>query len=138
VAASTLRRNREFLLLQFSQLVSSGGSQITAIAYPLLVLSLTGSSAKAGIVAFVRLVPVALLSLPAGVAADRLNRRWLMIAAHVLRALAVGTLAVLVAGPSSGRSPSSPSPKVVVRLSTRRLKVVHCEPSFHGSSFRLQ
>ena len=97
MAASTLRRNREFLLLQFSQLVSSGGSQITAIAYPLLVLSLTGSSAKAGIVAFARLVPVALLSLPAGVAADRLNRRWLMIAAHVLRALAVGTLAVLVA-----------------------------------------
>ena len=97
MTAPTLRRNRDFLLLQFSQLVSSGGSQITAIAYPLLVLSLTGSSAKAGIVAFARLLPIALLSLPAGVAADRVNRRWLMIAAHVLRALTVGTLAVLVA-----------------------------------------
>jgi len=97
VTAPSLRWNRDFLLLQFSQLVSSGGSQITAIAYPLLVLSLTGSSAKAGIVAFARLLPIALLSLPAGVAADRLNRRWLMIAAHVLRALTVGMLAVLVA-----------------------------------------
>jgi len=97
VAASSLRRNRDFLLLQFSQLVSSGGSQITAIAYPLLVLSLTGSSAKAGIVAFARLLPSALFSMPAGVAADRWNRRWLMIAAHALRALTVGTLAVLVA-----------------------------------------
>jgi MFS family permease len=97
VNAPTLRRNRDFLLLQFSQLVSSGGSQITAIAYPLLVLSLTGSSAKAGVVAFARLLPSALFSLPAGVAADRWNRRWLMIFAHTLRALTVGTLAVLVA-----------------------------------------
>jgi MFS family permease len=97
VNAPALRRNRDFLLLQFSQLVSSGGSQVTAIAYPLLVLSLTGSSAKAGIVAFARLLPSALFSLPAGVAADRWNRRWLMIGAHALRALTVGTLAVLVA-----------------------------------------
>ena len=85
------------MLLQLSQLVSSGGSQITAIAYPLLVLSVTGSSAKAGIVAFARLLPIALFSLPAGVAADRWNRRWLMIFAHVLRALTVGTLGVLIA-----------------------------------------
>ncbi len=93
----SLRRNRDFVLLQLSQLVSSGGSQITAIAYPLLVLALTGSSAKAGLVAFARLLPIALMSLPAGVAADRWNRRWLMIGAHVLRAATVGILAVLVA-----------------------------------------
>ena len=92
----SLRRNRDFMLLQFSQLVSSGGSQITAIAYPLLVLSLTGSSAKAGIVAFARLLPVALLGLPAGLVADRWNRKRLMIAAHALRALAVGSLGVLI------------------------------------------
>ncbi len=93
----SLRRNRDFVLLQLSQLVSSGGSQITAIAYPLLVLALTGSSAKAGLVAFARLLPIALMSLPAGVAADRWNRRWLMTGAHVLRAATVGILAVLVA-----------------------------------------
>jgi len=97
VTAPPLRRNRDFLLLQISQLVSSGGSQITAIAYPLLVLSLTGSSAKAGLVAFARLLPTALFSLPAGLAADHWNRRRLMIAAHALRAVAVGTLGVLVA-----------------------------------------
>ena len=97
MTAPPLRRNRDFLLLQISQLVSSGGSQITAIAYPLLVLSLTGSSAKAGLVAFARLLPTALFSLPAGLAADHWNRRRLMIAAHALRAVAVGTLGVLVA-----------------------------------------
>jgi MFS family permease len=84
------------MLLQFSQLVSSGGSQITGIAYPLLVLSLTGSSAKAGLVAFARLLPSALCALPAGLAADRWNRRRVMIGAHVIRAVAVGTLALLL------------------------------------------
>jgi MFS family permease len=97
MSARPLRRNRDFVLLQISQLVSSGGSQITAIAYPLLVLSLTGSSARAGLVAFARLLPTALFSLPAGLAADRWNRRRLMIAAHALRAVAVGTLGALVA-----------------------------------------
>jgi len=97
VTPAPLRRNRDFLLLQVSQLVSSGGSQITAIAYPLLVLSLTGSSAKAGLVAFARLLPMALFALPAGLAADHWNRRRLMIAAHAMRAAAVGTLGVLVA-----------------------------------------
>jgi MFS family permease len=97
VREQPLRRNRDFLLLQFSQLVSSGGSQITAIAYPLLVLSLTGSSAKAGLVAAARLLPTALLGLPAGLLADRRNRKQLMIFAHALRTLAVGTLGVLIA-----------------------------------------
>ena len=91
-----LRRNRDFMLLQFSQLVSSGGSQITAIAYPLLVLSLTGSSAKAGLVAFARLLPSALFALPAGLAADRWNRRRVMLGAHVTRSVAVGTLGLLI------------------------------------------
>jgi MFS family permease len=96
VSTVPLHRNRDFVLLQVSQLVSSGGSQITAIAYPLLVLSLTGSAAKAGLVAFARLLPTALLGLPAGVLADRWNRRRLMIAANALRAVAVGALAVLL------------------------------------------
>jgi hypothetical protein len=93
VTAVPLRRNRDFVLLQAGQLLSSAGSQMTAIAYPLLVLGLTGSAAKAGAVAFARMVPLALLALPAGVAADRWNRKWLMIGADGVRALAIGSLA---------------------------------------------
>jgi MFS family permease len=96
VVGAQLRRNREFMLLQLSQLASSGGSQITAIAYPLLVLSLTGSSTKAGIVAFARLLAMAVFSLPAGLAADRWSRRRLIIGAHVLRAVSVGCLGLLI------------------------------------------
>jgi MFS family permease len=84
------------MLLQTAQLLSSGGSQMTAIAYPLLVLALTGSPAKAGFVAFVRLLGMAVFALPAGLAADHWSRRRLMIMAHVVRALAVGTLGALI------------------------------------------
>jgi predicted MFS family arabinose efflux permease len=96
VTAVPLRRNRDFVLLQTAALLSSGGSQITAIAYPLLVLSLTGSPAKAGIVAFARLLAMAVFALPAGLASDRWSRRRLMIAAHAMRAVAVGSLGALI------------------------------------------
>jgi hypothetical protein len=81
------------MLLQAGQLLSSAGTQSTSIAYPLLVLALTGSPAKAGAVAFARILPMALFALPAGVAADRWNRKWLMIGADGVRVLAIGTLA---------------------------------------------
>ena len=96
MTATPLHRNRDFLLLQTGLLLSSAGSQMTSIAYPLLVLALTGSPAKAGVVAFVRLLAMALLALPAGLAADHWSRRRLMIGAHAVRALAIGTLGVLL------------------------------------------
>lgn len=94
--AVPLRRNRDFMLLQVAGVLSSGGSQVTAIAYPLLVLALTGSAAKAGLVGFARLLAMAVFALPAGLAADRWSRRRLMIGAHVLRATAIGGLAALI------------------------------------------
>jgi MFS family permease len=94
-----LRRNRDFVLLQAGQLLSSAGTQATGIAYPLLVLATTGSPAKAGLVGFARLAPSALLGLPTGALADRGDRRRLMIGADVLRAVALAALAVaLIAG----------------------------------------
>lgn len=91
-----LRRNREFLLLQAGQLLSSFGNQVSYIAYPLLVLAETGSPAKAGFVSFVRLLPSLLFGLLAGVAADRFDRRRLMRGADALRALALATLAAAI------------------------------------------
>src|SRR5688572_18884571 len=91
-----LRRNRDFLLLQIGQLLSSAGTQSTAIAYPLLVLAVTDSAAKAGIVAFARMLPLALFALPAGLAADRWSRKRLMIAADGVRVLAVGSFAAMI------------------------------------------
>jgi MFS family permease len=92
----SLWRNRDFMLLQAGRLVSNAGTQATTIAYPLLVLALTHSAAKAGLVGFARLIPNALFSLPAGIVADRWNRRRLMILSEVVCALAIGVLAVLL------------------------------------------
>jgi Na+/melibiose symporter-like transporter len=91
-----LWRNRDFVLLQAGQLLSTLGSQTTTIVYPLLVLALTHSPAKAGLVAFARILPAALFGLVAGVAADRWNRKRLMIAADGVRVLAIGSLVVTI------------------------------------------
>src|SRR5207237_2796818 len=72
------------------------GSEATAIAYPLLALALTHSPARAGLVSFARLAPAAVLQLPAGVAADRVDRRRMMAAADLVRAATIGVLAVSI------------------------------------------
>jgi len=61
-AAPPLRRNRDFMLLWSGQTLSALGSQVSLVAYPLLVLALTGSPAKAGVVGFAKSVPIVLLS----------------------------------------------------------------------------
>lgn len=91
-----LRRNRDFVLLQAGQLLSSTGTQSTVLAYPLLVLAITHSPARAGLVAFARTLPMAVFALPAGLAADRWGRKRLMIGADVVRMAAIGSLAALL------------------------------------------
>jgi MFS family permease len=97
MASTPLRRNREFLLLWSGQAISQLGSEISLVAYPLLVLAVTGSPARAGLVAFARNVPIAVLALPAGLLADRVNRRYLMVATDGVRALAMGSIPVAAA-----------------------------------------
>lgn len=54
------------MLLQTGQLLSTAGTNISAIAFPLLVLAETHSPAKAGLVQAARFVPMVGLSLLAG------------------------------------------------------------------------
>jgi MFS family permease len=91
-----LRRNRDFVLLQAGQLLSTTGTQSATVAYPLLVLAVTGSPALAGLVTFARVLPGLLFSLLGGVAADRFDRKRLLIASDAVRAAAVGGLAVSI------------------------------------------
>jgi len=91
-----LRRNRDFVLFQTGQFLSAFGSGISGIAYPLLTLALTNSAAKTGYVGAVEFAPLVLLSVPAGVAADRFDRKRLMILADVAGATALAVLAIAV------------------------------------------
>ncbi len=96
MSEALLRRNRDFVLLQAGQLLSAIGTASTTVAYPLLALAVTHSPARAGWVTFARVIPSLLASLPGGVAADRLNRKMLMIVSDTCRAAAVGSLAVTI------------------------------------------
>ena len=84
-----LRRNRDFILLSSGQVVSAIGTRVTGVAFPLLVLALTHSPAKAGIVGFAQTLPFLLFYLPAGALVDRWNRKRVMLIADAGRALAL-------------------------------------------------
>jgi len=89
------------MLLWGGQTLSTLGTQISLVAYPLLALAITGSPAKAGVVGFAKSVPLAVLALPAGELADRLNRKHLMVACDGVRALALVAISItLAAGPA--------------------------------------
>jgi predicted MFS family arabinose efflux permease len=92
-----LRRNRDFTLLWAGHTISVLGSQITATAYPLLVLALTGSAAAAGVVGFFAWIPYTLFAVPTGWLIDRFDRRRLMIVAETGRGLAIGSLVLAFA-----------------------------------------
>ncbi len=96
IQPTPLWRNRDFMLLQSGQLLSTFGSGISGIAYPLLALAVTHSAAKTGYVGAVEVAPLVLLSVAAGVAADRFDRRLLMIVADVVGAAALGVLGAAV------------------------------------------
>ncbi len=94
-----LVRNRDYMLLWGGEVLSELGSQTSAVAYPLLILALTGSPAKAGVVGMAKWLPPALFALPAGALADRLDRKRLMIACDAIRMLgAASIVAMLVLG----------------------------------------
>jgi MFS family permease len=94
---TTLWRNREFNLLWSSQSLSDLGSAIAQLAVPLLVLDQTGSPVKAGVVGTTALVVKLAMRLPAGVLADRIDRRRAMLACDVVRLIAFLLLAAAVA-----------------------------------------
>ncbi len=93
----SLWANRDYLLRWSGQAVSIIGSQVSQIAFPLLIIGLTRSTAQAGFAAAVRIVPYLLLSLPAGALVDRWNRKRTMIVCDTGRALALGSVPLALA-----------------------------------------
>lgn len=87
-----LLRNRDFMLLWSGEVLSELGSQTSTVAYPLLILALTGSAAKAGVVGLAKWLPLTLFALPAGVLADRVDRKRLMIGCDAVRMLGAASI----------------------------------------------
>ena len=89
---ASLRHNRDFTLLWTGQAVSELGTQISMIAYPLLILATTGSAARAGLVGGAGLIGTLLSLLPAGVLADRYGRRRILVVSSLIQMAAVGSV----------------------------------------------
>lgn len=75
----SLWRNQEYLLLWLGQAVSSLGTGISQLAFPLLILAETRSPAAAGIAGALQQAPLFLFSLPAGALVDRWDRKRVML-----------------------------------------------------------
>lgn len=90
----SLWRNRNYLLLWGGQIVSTTGSQVSQLAFPLLILAFTHSPAQAGIAGALRSIPYLILALPAGALVDRWNRKLVMILCDVGRFLCMVSVPV--------------------------------------------
>jgi MFS transporter, DHA1 family, staphyloferrin A biosynthesis exporter len=77
--ARSALRSRSFGVFAAGNLVSQSGEWMTLVALNWAVLEFTGSALYLGLINACRMVPAFLLSVPAGVLADRSDRRKLLI-----------------------------------------------------------
>jgi MFS family permease len=86
---------RDFRIFWIGQLISVTGTWMQTVAQGWLILLLTGDPFVLGVAAAARSVPVLLLVVPAGIAADRFDRRRIIRATSSGATLASGALAFL-------------------------------------------
>ncbi|MFH7600346.1 MFS transporter [Streptomyces racemochromogenes] len=100
-ASAPLRRNRDFTVFWLGQALSVVGGSLSLVALPMLVLDATGSLVRMGLITVVTGATGILTGLFAGHVVDRHDRRRLMIACDLLRALLLGAVPLvwLTAGP---------------------------------------
>jgi MFS family permease len=93
----TLWGHSEFKRLWFGQTVSNVGDKISRIALPTIAITvLHGGAVQLGALGALRFFPFLLISPVAGVMADRIARRTLMIVADVGRFLALFSVVVAI------------------------------------------
>jgi MFS family permease len=89
------RLSQPYLLTAYT--ISTAGDWLYRLAFPLLVLDLTGSAIGAGLAYALEYLPYILFSLAGGVAADRFDRRTVLWVTDLCSAAVVALLAGLVA-----------------------------------------
>jgi MFS family permease len=94
VDARSLRESRPFRRLWVGQLISLVGRQITLVAVPFQVYSLTRSALDVGLLGIVQAVPLICGSLGGGAIADRFDRRRVLIVTQLSLATCSGLLAL--------------------------------------------
>lgn len=93
-AEPALRHNKPYVLLMAGRTTQLIGSGIGSFAVPLIAYALTGSVARAGVIAAVGQIGGLVMTLPTGVLADRADRRKIIIAGAAVGAVCWGWIAV--------------------------------------------
>ena len=91
--STTLWRNNDYLLYWWSRASSILGSQVTYLALSKFAVTVLGDSVEASLVTVCSYGSGLLFALHAGVVGDRFNRKLVMVAADVGRAVLLGVLA---------------------------------------------
>jgi MFS family permease len=89
--------HRSFTVYWFAQLISYLGTYMQQVALGYLVYDLTGSKWLLGVVSALGMAPSLVLALPAGVLADRVRRRNLILCTQSTAVTLAFTLATLIA-----------------------------------------
>jgi MFS family permease len=111
VAAPTRRspyavfRSRAFTLVWVGQFISTAGSALSSLAAAILVFRVTGSALSVGLMLIATALPSLLIGLIAGVLVDRYDRKRIMVAADLTRAVLVALVPALVLGIGGFRVP---------------------------------
>jgi predicted MFS family arabinose efflux permease len=92
VDTPALARNRNFTLLWVGQGCAEIGFSASMLAFPLVVLAITGSAVASGLVLAADAVAQAVLALPGGALVDRWDRRRIMLACEVAQVVALASL----------------------------------------------
>ena len=88
---------RDFGLFLSGRFASVLAAQMQWVANGWYLYDLTGDPMTLGWAGLAAFIPIAILTLPAGDLADRIDRRWILGIAHLLQAAAAALLLVLVA-----------------------------------------
>ncbi|MDQ1681522.1 MAG: hypothetical protein QOH99_63 [Frankiaceae bacterium] len=93
---AVLRDERQYRLLFTGQLLSILGDRMTGVVLPFAVLAIGGGLSGVAVVSTAQFLPFAVLALPAGVWADRLDRKRILIASDLIRFFCQVTAGVLL------------------------------------------
>jgi MFS family permease len=93
---AVLRDEPQYRLLFGSQVLSVLGDRVTSVALPFAVLSLGGGVREVALTSTAQFLPFVLLAVPAGVWADRWERKRILIASDAVRLVTQSIAAILL------------------------------------------
>ncbi|MET9926709.1 MULTISPECIES: MFS transporter [unclassified Streptomyces] len=92
----SLWRDRDYMYWWSGNGLSTLGTSVSTLAFPLLVLHLTGSAAQAGVITVLHMVGKLATLAVGGALADRVSRRAILCLAPLVQAVSMAVVALLV------------------------------------------